>query len=206
MAEHDWKYWAEQTGYKDGKVPDLETFMSYKILGKYTPMDLEAINSWFVQHPDAVLVTDKTNDAVGFSRQFIDKKRLMMELFSWDAVTEALQTDIASAMPSYTLLQQLKREDVSGLIELGVTAVASSRRLLEENKDLVESFVSAGIRIYAFHINFDEGKDEEYVVCNENQYFFGLYADNWNIGKQVQCRFGRAYAEPNHTTAVTSRF
>lgn len=187
VAAHDWKHWAMQSGYEGDEVPNLDTFMSYKILEKYTPMDVDAINSWFVSHPDAILVTDKTNDVAGFSQRFVDKQRLMMELFSWDAVAEGIQVGIRSAMPTDRLLRGLTPAGVSGLRERGITAVAGSRRLLEEDKVLVDNIVNAGINIYAFHINFDEGKDEEYVVCNESRYFFGLYADNWEIGKKVHC-------------------
>lgn len=188
VAAHDWKHWASQSGYTGDEAPDLKTFMGRKILGKYTPMDMESINSWFASHPDAILVTDKTNDATGFSQQFVDKQRLMMELFSWQAVTEGIQAGIRSAMPTDRLLRGFTEADVSALIERGVTAVASTRRLIEQDKALVHNIVRAGIKIYAFHVNVDLGKDEAHVVCNENRYFFGMYADNWEVGKRVHCQ------------------
>jgi len=187
VAAHDWRHWAKQAGFNGDEVPDLETFMSHKILGKYTPMDMDAINSWFASHTDAILVTDKTNEAARFSQQFVDKERLMMELFSWEAVSEGVQAGIRSAMPTDRLLRRFTSADVSALVERGITAVAMSRRFAEQDRALVESIVSAGVNIYAFHINFDEGKDESYVVCNENHYFFGLYADDWEIGRKVPC-------------------
>lgn len=51
-----------------------------------TPLDMTAINDWFKAHPDAILVTDKVNEPRKFAGQFIDKKRLMMELFDVNSV------------------------------------------------------------------------------------------------------------------------
>jgi hypothetical protein len=39
---------------------------------------------------DAILVTDNVNTPIGFSRQFIDKDRFMMELFTMDSVKDGV--------------------------------------------------------------------------------------------------------------------
>ena len=62
VAAHDWETWKKMSGYS-GSVPvSKKTFMSYKILGKYSPLDGEMINSWFKKHSDAILITDKINE------------------------------------------------------------------------------------------------------------------------------------------------
>lgn len=100
VAAHDWETWAKQTGYK-GKLPVSSTeFLKYKIWKKYTPLNMQRINMWFNQHPDAILVTDKINEPKKFSEVFTDKKRLMMELKTMEAVKEGLAAGIKSAMPS----------------------------------------------------------------------------------------------------------
>ena len=187
VAAHDWKHWSGQTGYKGKVPPTRKEFLEQKILKKYTPMDMDAINTWFIKHPDAILVTDKINTPIDFSNKFIDKNRLMMELFSLKAVKEGIESKIKSSMPSDNVLNKIQGDKVAFLKKLGVTDIASSRRIINNNLGLVKNIVDSGINIYAFHLHFDEGKDEAYVVCNENQYFYGMYADKWNFNEFLDC-------------------
>jgi hypothetical protein len=70
---------------------------------------------------------------------------------------------------------------------LGITTLAANRKIIETKNKLVESIVKAGIKIYAFGLNFDKGKDEKYVICNERQYFYGIYADKWDFNAALNC-------------------
>lgn len=187
VAAHDWKGWASQTGYKGNLPPGKKVFLQYKIHNKYTSMDMEKINSWFTKHSDATLVTDKINKPADFSKKFIDKNRLMMELFSIKALKEGLASKIKSSMPSNRVLNKIKGDKVSFLIKLGITDIASSRRIINTQIELINKIVDAGINIYAFHINHDKGIDEAYVVCNERQYFYGMYADKWDFNTYLDC-------------------
>jgi glycerophosphoryl diester phosphodiesterase len=180
VAAHDWKTWAEQTGYK-GKLPVSSTeFLKYKIRKKYTPLNMQRINKWFTQHPAAILVTDKINEPKKFSKVFTDKKRLMMELKTMEAVKEGLAAGIKSAMPSQEVIERIKGDKVSVLKRLGIKHVAVSRRMIPANIPFFKSLQANNIKAYVFHVNFDLGKDESYVVSNEMDYIYGLYADKWN--------------------------
>lgn len=187
VAGHDWKHWAKITGYIGKLPPDRETFKKEKIYEKYTSMDITDINEWFKNHPDAILVTDKVNTPKDFSEKFIDKSRLMMELFTWDAVKEGIDAGIKSSMPTGSILDTIKGDKIAYLKELGITDIASSRRIINSQKAFVKSIVDSGIHIYAFHVNFDKGKDEKYVVCEERNYFYGMYADNWDFNAVLDC-------------------
>ena len=187
VAAHDWEHWRKITGYKGKLPPNRETFIENKIYEKYTPMDITDINIWFANHPDAILVTDKVNSPIDFSNKFIDKERLMMELFTWDAVEEAINANIKSAMPTDKILEKIKGDKISYLKKLGVTDIASSRRIIDAQKDLIIKIVDSGINIFAFHVNHNRGKDEIYVVCNEREYFYGIYADKWNFSAVLEC-------------------
>ena len=61
VAAHDWESWQEITGYKKSIPPTEKAFLNTKILGKYTAISMEAINIWFNNHSDVILVTDKIN-------------------------------------------------------------------------------------------------------------------------------------------------
>jgi glycerophosphoryl diester phosphodiesterase len=186
VAAHDWKHWAEITGYKGTLPPDRKTFKEQKIYQKYTALDMKDINLWFKKHSDATLVTDKVNTPLDFSNKFIDKNRLMMELFTWDAVKGGLDAQIKSAMPTGDILEKIKGDKVKYLKELGISDIASSRGIIYVHKKLTTKIVDAGINIYAFHLHIDE-KDEKYIICEEQAYFYGMYADKWDFKSNIDC-------------------
>jgi len=183
VASHDWDTWKKQTKYKKNIPPTLNEFKKYKIYNKYTPIDINDINQWFKNHKNSVLVTDKINNPKEFSKIFINKKQLIMELFDWYAVKEAQRVNI-TAMPTGNIVKKLKRNILYKLNDLKISHIAVSRRF--RNKILLKNLINNNIKIYAFHVNFDKGKDEKYVFCNEFEYFYGLYADKWDFQK-IDC-------------------
>jgi glycerophosphoryl diester phosphodiesterase len=187
VAAHDWKSWSRYTGYSGNLPPSKDVFLSHKIHGKFTPIDIDAINSWFTNHPSAVLVTDKVNLPLEFSKKFLYKDRLMMELFTWDAVKKGIDLKIKSSMPTGNLLFKINGNKVSFLKKLGITDIAISRRVINDNSALINSIVKSGINLFAFYLNFDSGKNEKYVICNESQYFYGIYADKWDFDVAINC-------------------
>jgi len=186
VAAHDWKSWRNKTEYKRNIPPTLSEFKKYKIYNKYTPMDITDINQWFLEHPDAVLVTDKVNTPKEFSKKFFDKKRLIMELFDWYAVDEALKLNI-QPMPNWKIVKKLKRNIPKKLLDLNISYIALSRRDILTNKSLLKELKYNCIKTYVYHINFEKEKDEKYVFCNEMDYIYGLYADKWEF-KEVDCK------------------
>ena len=120
-----------------------------------------------------------------FSKLFIDKKRLMMELFTLNAVKEGVQADIKSAMPTWDILSRIKGDKVQTLVDIGVTDIAASRRIINNNIPLINSLKRNGIKLYVFHVNLDKRKDEAYVVCNDMDYIYGLYADEFDFQEKI---------------------
>jgi Sulfatase len=181
VAAHDWEHWANIVNY-NGTLPiSTEEFLKHRIYGKFTPMDMNRINSWFKKHKDAILITDKVNKPKEFSELFIDKNRLMMELFSLDAVKEGLKAGIKSAMPSQNVIEDLWGNKVKKLKQLGISNIAISRNFIESNTEFLIKLKENNIRTYVFHVGIDIAKDEEYVVKYEMDYIYGLYADKWNF-------------------------
>ncbi|MDO1499284.1 hypothetical protein Q2T40_03295 [Winogradskyella maritima] len=114
VAAHDWNMWARFTDYTGSLPPTHEQFMQQKIYGDYTTMDMHGINAWFKSHPDAILVTDKVNDPIAFADAFIDKDRLIMELFSVMSVEKASEHGI-QAMISQEPLLAIKGDKINFL-------------------------------------------------------------------------------------------
>ncbi len=187
VAAHDWKYWAKITAYTGNLPPDRKTFKKQKVFKKYSTLDISDINKWFKNHPDAILVTDKVNTPKEFSEKFTDKNRLMMELFTWEAVKEGISAGIKSSMPTGNILNKIKGDKIAYLKRLGVTDIAISRSVINSNKALLKSIVDAGIHLYAFHVHNNKGEDEKYIVCKERYYFYGMYADSWDFNATIDC-------------------
>jgi lipoteichoic acid synthase len=177
VAAHDWTVYKEMVYYPyeiDGTPLTENQFLSFKIKNEYTPLNMVRINEWFSRHSDAILVTDKVNSPKNFSDVFQFKNRLRMELFSWEAVLEAIHEGV-TPMPSESLVTQQGAEEK--LYDLNIGYIAISRRLIEANKDYLLRLKSHKIKTYVFHVNHDVGKNEKYVLENELQYIYGMYAD-----------------------------
>ncbi|WP_373518375.1 hypothetical protein [Pricia sp.] len=178
VAAHDWGMWSRFTDYGGTLPPTHAEFMKEKIYGDYTTLDMEGINAWFTAHADATLVTDKVNDPIAFSNAFVDKSRLIMELFSVMAVEQASQHGI-NTMMSHKPFFGMKGDKLNFLAVNNVKYVALSRRAIEKNKELMLQLKEQGVKVYVYHVNFDEGKDEKYVQENEIGIVYGMYADKW---------------------------
>ncbi|MEP3209940.1 MAG: interleukin-like EMT inducer domain-containing protein [Maribacter sp.] len=178
VAAHDWKMWSRFTDYKGELPPSHEEFMKHKIYGDYTTLDFKGINAWFAAHPDATLVTDKVNDPIAFADNFVDKDRLIMELFSQMAIEEAARNGI-QPMISQTPLLKIKGDKINYLTVNNVKYVALSRRILANETKLMLQLKENGIKVYVYNVNFDPGKDEKYVQENEIGLVYGMYADKW---------------------------
>lgn len=185
VAAHDWKTWAGMTGYAGDLPPSREVFLGKKIYGKYTPLDLRRINDWFGVHQDAILVTDKVNEPGKFSSLFVDKKRLKMELFTIEAVQEAIAAQILAPMPTDYLWPDIHKKYMHLVKSGNIQYVAASRNI---NRVDLRQILDAGLKIYAFNINDDKIKNEEWVICNERNLYYGVYLDNQNLLSNINCR------------------
>lgn len=179
VAAHDWKMWSRFTDYQGTLPPSHAEFMKHKIYGDYSTLDMSGINTWFTAHPDATLVTDKIKDPIAFANAFVDKDRLLMEVFSLLAVEEASKNGI-HVMISQDPLMAIKAVDKINYLAVNkVKHVALSRRILASNTDLMLKLKEQGVRVYVYNVNFDPGKDEKYVLENEIGLVYGMYADKW---------------------------
>ena len=181
VAVHSWKDWDSVYGLKTGYIPTHREFIDKKVFNKFTPMDIQSINEWFKNHKDAVLITDKVNAPLEFGKQFLDKKRLMMEVFDLKAFDEAYENQI-TAMLNWDVFLEKSDEEILQIIQNHhIKYLTASRRQIAGNKNIFLKLKEKGIRIYLFHVNFDPHKDERYVFLHELDYAYGMYADKWNF-------------------------
>ena len=195
VSAHDWRWYRRITGSSipEDSMPNSDPmfqpmseqeFMAKKIYGKYSPLNMQAINDWFGAHADAILVTDKVNTPIKFVNAFKYKDRLIMELFTWGAVQEAIANGV-KAMPTHELVFTslgLPQSDIEKkLSDLKIEYVAISRQKIESNKDFLKRLKDSGIKAYAFSLDAELGFDEKYVLQNEMEWISGMYADNLDL-------------------------
>ena len=184
VAAHDWTFFKSISGYQGVQNDDPlseQDFLSLRIYASYTTISMSAINDWFAKHEDAILVTDKINEPKRFAEKFAFKNRLIMELFSWKAVNEALEIGV-KAMPSENLI--FGTPNIEQVLDsLNIKYIATSRRRLEGNEQFFKQLKNKGIKTYVYHVNFDVGRDEKYVFEYELHLITGMYADDLSLLK-----------------------
>jgi glycerophosphoryl diester phosphodiesterase len=154
-------------------------FMAQPILGKFTPMNMAVINEWFAVHEDAILVTDKINDPLGFLQKgFLFKDRLIMELFTWEAVEKAIEIGI-NPLISENLFFETKNIEEK-LDSLQIKFIGMNRLRIAENKDFLRRLKEKGIKNYVWGLEaaVEDTMPEYYVWDNEMDYCYGMYANS----------------------------
>ncbi|TNE57163.1 MAG: hypothetical protein EP344_11530, partial [Bacteroidetes bacterium] len=181
VAAHDWLKWHQMTGTDGQDAVSHQAFSGQKLMGKYTPLDIDRINDWFRKHPDAILVTDKINEPQAFSRAFAFPDRLIMELFSQAAVLEAAKIPGVQPMVSENVLKAIPGNKVEFLKTNRIDRVAVSRNFLQEDAALSRALAANNIRIYVYHLNGADLKNEVYVLAHDLPVAYGMYADDWRF-------------------------
>ena len=173
-AVHSWPEWAQISGYNGAVPPSRADFLSHRIHEKYTPLDMDRINQWFADHPDATLVTDKIRSPDKVLAVFDFPKRLLMEIFTKEGLAEALRYDPAIAMPNLTLVRRMGGQ---AILDADIRYVAAAFKTMEANPDLTDLLHENGVRIYGYGLHHYADIDEDYVVRFGLDRFHGLYVD-----------------------------
>ena len=181
VAAHDWEKWAKQVGFLGDVPPNLKEFKEHKIYDSYSPLDMNDINKWFLKHPNARLVTDKINEPEKFSSLFIDKSRLMMELFDMKAIKEGLQIDSLSVMPSQSVISNLSKNEIKKLKEMGVSNISVSVDFAKTNSEMMSYIKELGVNSYLYNVNIESWTNEKFVLKYFMDNAYGLYSDDWQF-------------------------
>ena len=181
VAAHDWTKWHTMTGMPDYGPVNLNVFLDRLLLGKYTPLDMKRINQWFSAHPDAILVTDKIDDPITFSKKFQYPERLIMELFTLDALNQASTIDQIVSMASQNIIQQLGSDALDYLQNKDIRKVAMSWNYFRNNKVFCKDLARNNIHIYLYGLNKKDLKNEAYVLQNDLPIAYGIYAEEWKF-------------------------
>ena len=167
------------------------SFMSKLRCDKYSPMNMESINLWFQNHPDAILVTDKINDPERIFEEFLFPNRVIMELFTWKAVDKAIELGIKPMVSENLIFEKSDdkkhfKKIEKKLLKKKIKYICMSRYgRIKDNEDILKRWKKKGIKNYVFHLESPppiEGiSTEEYVWNYEMDYCYGMYANNLDL-------------------------
>jgi len=176
-------------------------FMSQLISGKYTPMNMAAINNWFQEHPDAILITDKINTPERIYEEFLFRDRVIMELFAWDSVDRAIELGIKPMVSENLIYGSSKKSMEMGIIPSKKKSLSNVEQILEDkkieyicmsryyrmkgNENFLRRLKNKGIKNYVYHLELPVpvgGQSaEEYVWNYEMKFCHGMYANDLDL-------------------------
>jgi len=204
VAVHDWINFKKITNYS-GTIDDTplteKEFLSLKIYDKYTPLNMKAINLWFRNHPDAILVTDKINDPKRIYDDFLFHKRVIMELFTWEAVDIAINLGIKPMVSENLIFGSSKKSIEMGIKPLPPPRNSEIEQILKDKRieyicmsryyciigseDFLRKLKKNGIKNYVYHLGLPvpiSGQTAEKYVWNyEMNFCYGMYADDLDL-------------------------
>ncbi len=189
VATHDWESWKQRTNYEGNIPPTLKNFLDFKIDGKFTPLSEIEIIDWFVKHPEAVLITDKLDDALLIKDKFKKiENNLIVELFTEQSIEKALNNNFSKILISQRIIYKNKYSINYLNYLLNQKKIpygfAVSHHTIYNYPEFFKKAKSLGFKTYAYNINekFNKylielpGKEGE-VLCNLHNYIEGIYSD-----------------------------
>ena len=184
VAAHHWGLYKSMVNYPgtiDNTPLTEEEFLSFKIHGKYTPLNMDAINLWFQNHPDAILITDKINYPARIYDEFLFRDRVIMELFFWEAVDKAIELGIKPLVSENLIFGTQNIEQI--LEDKKIEYIGMSRYSIAGNEDFLRQLKAKGIKNYVWSLEQNlNGKPAEYYVWNyEMNFCYGMYANDLDL-------------------------
>jgi hypothetical protein len=176
VASHDWDLWKSETGYSGELPPTLSEFKSMPIYGNLTPIGMTDIVSWFGQHTDAILVTDKTENYGQLVNKFTFADRLMVEVFSLADYVKAYNAGIRYPLLSLEAVSAaadgafMNDFIIGNEVPMAVMHTASVGSFMAEQQSINDN----GGYIFAFSSN-----DLGFFPANSQ--IFGVYTDFINF-------------------------
>lgn len=178
VAVHEWRDWKDLGEVQLEGIPTHEEFMSQKVFGKYTPLDMVSIVDWFREHQDAILVTDKINDPLLVFEKFPFHERLMMEIFSIDAARVAAKNSKSKTILSscaWVGIPREKRIDVLKSLNIEYLGMPISGK--NSQMDFVTRAKREGIKTYIWGVGMEGENSTHNVIEFYMPYIYGYYAD-----------------------------
>ena len=169
------------TKYSKKIPPSKNDFMNLKILGKYSPIDLNKINEWKTKHKDTVIITDKFDNLKILNNIFQKNQKYIHEIYDYNQLLFAFNHGLTNILVSEKILREnnfsikflnrLKENDIYGL--------SVSRYSIYKLPEFYKKVRDMGLRVFVYRLNDGlPGGSEKEVICNFNNYLDAIYADD----------------------------
>jgi len=189
VAVHDWHSWKKRTKYNGIIPPTLKDFLDFRIDNKFSPLSANDILDWFINHPDATLVTDKLDDAMLIKKTFNKiQHNLIVELFTEQSIDKALSNNFSRILISEKVVfrNKFSKNFLNYLLSQKNIpyGFAVAKEAIYENPEFFKEAKSLGFKTYVYNINeefnnyvLDSPSLERDVICDLHNYISGIYAD-----------------------------
>jgi len=189
IALHHWKEWnLLMKNNKESEPSNYLQFISKKLHARFTPLDMDRINKWFKEHPDAILITDKINKPKFFADQFNFPDRLIMELFTIESINEAKKEKIKYLITDNLFYEMIKNKNARKLKNENIAInFFNFNKYIDKQASLMKKISKNNCKFYIFGFNSYFGEDpsdrntifreEEVLENNYSGINFLIYAD-----------------------------
>lgn len=169
VCRHKWSDKLED-GFSENYIPDYQAFMSSKIYGKYTTLDIEAIIRFAMEHPDVYFITDTKSSELEVSEileviQDTSKKleyeefnrQFIVQFYNYEEY-ENINANYSFQNYIFTLYRmkgELKENGVDNILDYCISNNIKVITLPKEyaTKEICEQLKQNGITIYAHTVN-----------------------------------------------------
>lgn len=177
---HDW------SSYYAGEIPDgvpmtRDEFLKVKIYGRYTPLDLDRLAAWLLEHDDVTVVTDVKDDNLGALRAIAKaypalKNRFIPQIYAYGeyAPVRAMgYTNIILTL--YRLGEYKDKINTARIVPFAASRglVAVTADVTIANADFIAAFNAAGVPLAVHTVN-DPEKQEALFAAGVT----AVYTDN----------------------------
>ncbi|MBB3699188.1 sulfatase-like hydrolase/transferase [Flammeovirga yaeyamensis] len=183
IGAQSWGAFHHMTNKKSDSIVNHSEFMTAKLYGKYSVLDIRLINDWFSEHPDAILLTDRINSPIHFSKQFIDKDRLMMQVYDKTALNEAIQLNLNAVIPRVELLKEMDEAEIKKYVNIGIEFYTIEYNNTVDENNTVNYFSSLGLQPIYYGLDLSS-YDVDYFVKYHMDDVKALIVDDYNFEKK----------------------
>ncbi|NTS76255.1 hypothetical protein HR060_05180 [Catenovulum sp. SM1970] len=184
IGAHTWKKLKKSlkiTNDSTNASISYDDFKKYRLRSRFYPVDIFDLNVIFENHPDLILITDKTRDYKLLAKSFKFLNRVIVECFDLYECKKAQEANLKYVALN---LKDFTRKDLKQYLTRNkIKTITFSSKLLEEKfaKNKAQDLIKAGFFSLVYTSNNDN-----YIRDNLGVTASAFYTDYWSL-KNKSC-------------------
>ncbi|ANQ52180.1 sulfatase-like hydrolase/transferase [Flammeovirga sp. MY04] len=183
VAAHSWKAFHYFLGDNKADAFNYKDFISSKIYGKYSPLDMNLINQWFAKHTDAVLMTDNPISPKKLINLFVDNQRLMLKVFNMNDLDEALKLNFRTVIPHFDLINEMNEKQIKEYVDKGVQYYTMEYYNSVDQNEQINYYSSLGLQPICYGLDLSSYNVDFYVKYHMDN-IKAFLIDDYNFEKK----------------------